>query len=345
MGSSCLKNYNINNNITQTQGQIIKLNGCSDETHDYNHQIFESNSDYLITKQQISQTNENTNKQKSISPPIEIIYEQTIKEEQGYEISYIKESDIEYNILKKLYNILQEKEINNNKSNVIIKYNNGEKYIGEWDNYNHRNGRGIHIFINNNIYYGYWERNKMKGIGKLIKFSTKIDNLDIIFNEKNLPFYYGEWDNNLEDGKGEEIWKDESLYRGEYKKGFKEGKGLLILKDGTEYEGDFFHSKIEGKGIIKYKDGRIYDGNWLDNKMNGQGTFKWPDGRIYKGNYLNNYKNGYGEFIWPNGKIYKGMWVNGKQNGRGKMYNKKYDIWISGIWKDGKRIKENNDEK
>jgi hypothetical protein len=77
--------------------------------------------------------------------------------------------------------------------------------------------------------------------------------------------------------------------------------------------------------------------------MNGEGQFNWPDGRMYKGNYLNNYKNGYGEFFWPDGKIYKGMWVNGKQNGKGKLYNKEYDIWINGIWKDGKRIKEKNE--
>lgn len=91
---------------------------------------------------------------------------------------------------------------------------------------------------------------------------------------------------------------------------------------------------------MKYKDGRVYEGNWLNNKMNGEGIFSWPDGRCYKGNYLNNYKDGFGEFIWPDGKIYKGMWAKGLQNGKGQLYNKDYDIWITGIWKDGIRIKK-----
>ena len=340
MGSSCFNKDIINNNIIQVKEQIIKSYGCSDETHDYNQQVNEDNSEYLITKQLNTQANEKMNKQKLGTFPTRIIDEKNIKEEKDYEVSYIKESDEKYNLLDKLFNIFKEKESYNNKINVYIKYNNGDIYIGEWDDENQRNGRGIQIFINNNIYYGYWEKDKMKGIGKVIKLTQKIEDFDIIFNENILPFYYGEWNNNLEDGKGEEVWKDNSLYRGEYKEGFKEGKGLLILKDGTKYEGEFHQSKIEGKGIIKYKDGRIYEGNWKNNKMNGQGKFIWPDGRIYKGNYLNNYKNGYGEFIWPDGKIYKGMWVNGKQNGKGKIYNKKHDIWILGIWKDGKRIKE-----
>ena len=367
MGSSCIDNDN-NKNISKNN-KTINIHGCSDETHDslkyqnnYNNKIIEENSEHPISKQ-ISQINENINITTNINTnnnnintttnnnnyPNIIISEQTvlisapsINEEHDYNIIIIKESDKEKNILNKLYSILQEKEINK-KSDVIIKYNNGEEYIGELDEENYKNGRGIQIFNNNNIYYGYWENNKMNGIGKMIKFNQKINNLDIIFNDNSMPFYFGEWKNNLEDGNGEEIWIDKSIYKGGYKEGLKEGKGNLLLSDGTEYNGDFYQGKIEGKGKIIYKDGRIYEGNWLNNKMNGEGQFNWPDGRMYKGNYLNNYKNGYGEFFWPDGKIYKGMWVNGKQNGKGKLYNKEYDIWINGIWKDGKRIKEKNE--
>ena len=352
MGSSCINNENNNINVQQ-KGHIIKLYGCSDETHESlkyqnngNLPIIEDTTEYIITKQKSSQLNEkiiNNSKPKIISEPMEILSVLSLKEERDYEISNVKESDKEYILLQKLYNIFEDNEINKNKKNVIIKYNNGEKYFGECDKENHKNGRGIQIFKNNNIYYGYWENDKMNGIGKIIKITQKLEDLDIIFNENIIPFYYGEWKNNLEDGNGEEIWKDNSIFKGEYKEGFKQGKGVLLLQDGTEYEGEFSHNKIEGKGIIKYKDGRIYEGNWMNNKMNGEGKFIWPDGSIYKGNYLNNYKNGFGEFIWPSGKIYKGMWVNGKQNGKGKIYNKEYDIWIEGIWKDGKRIKEKND--
>ena len=356
MGSSCINNEN-NKMNAQQRGHIIKLYGCSDETHESlkyqnngNLQVIEDNFESIITKQKSSQLNEkiinnnnNNNKQKIITEPIDIISVSSLKEEHDYEITNIKELDKEYFLLQKLYNIFEDNLINKKKKNVIIKYNNGEKYLGECDKKNHKNGRGIQVFKNNNIYYGHWENDKMNGIGKIIKITQKLDDLDIIFNENIIPFYYGEWKNNLEDGNGEEIWKDNSIFKGEYKEGFKQGKGVLLLQDGTEYEGEFSHNKIEGKGIIKYKDGRIYEGSWMNNKMNGEGKFIWPDGRIYKGNYLNNYKNGFGEFIWPSGKIYKGMWANGKQNGKGKIYNKEYDIWIEGIWKDGKRIKEKND--
>ena len=329
----------------QTKNQTILINGCSDDTHDSfkyqnncNRSSIEEKSEIISSKLQNTQVIENNNivKQKIIisEPVIEL------KEGIDYEIFKIKETDKEKELLNKLFDMFKKKESTNN--NVIVKYKNGEKYIGEWDAKHMREGRGIHIFSNNNIYFGFWENNKMNGIGKMIKFSQKVDDLNDIFDDKILPFYFGNWKNNLEDGEGKEIWKDNSLYKGEYKDGFKQGKGILILPDGTEYEGEYSHGQIEGKGKMKYKDGRIYEGNWLNNKMNGEGIFSWPDGRYYKGNYLNNYKNGFGEFVWPDGKIYKGMWANGLQNGKGKLYNKDYDIWISGIWKDGIRIKKND---
>ena len=349
MGSSCINNENNNNYNIQQKNEIINLYGISDETHDslkyinnYNNQTIE----YIKAKQKISNINKNINNKKkkiNISKSSVALSISAINKDINYSISIIKESDKEKELLNKLYNIFEKKETKEGIKEVIINYKNGEKYIGELDKNNIKNGRGIQIFGNNNIYYGYWEDNKLNGIGKIIKCNQKINDLNSIFNDDLIPYYLGEWKNNLEDGKGEEIWKDNSIYKGEYKEGFKQGNGKLILPDGAEYEGEFSHGKIEGKGQIKYKDGRIYKGNWVNNKMNGEGKFQWPDGRSYKGNYLNNYKDGYGEFVWPNGIIYKGMWSNGKQNGKGKLYNKKYDIWITGIWKDGKRIKEKNE--
>lgn len=341
MGGSILCGDNKQN--IKIKNQMIFINGCSDDTHDSskyqnicNRSSIEEKSEIISSKLQNTQVIENNNivQQKVITsePALEL------KEGIDYEISSIKDTDQEKELLNKLFDMFKKEGASNN--NVIVKYKNGEKYIGEWDSKHLREGRGIHIFNNNNIYFGYWENNKMNGIGKMIKFSQKINDLNIVFEQKVLPFYFGSWKNNLEDGEGEEIWKDNSLYKGEYKDGFKQGKGILILPDGTEYEGEYSHGQIEGKGKMKYKDGRVYEGNWLNNKMNGEGIFSWPDGRVYNGNYLNNYKNGFGEFVWPDGKIYKGMWANGLQNGKGKLYNKDYDIWITGIWKDGIRIKK-----
>ena len=282
---------------------------------------FDNKHDIITNSHDISAYNNNINKlQKSnISYPVISI----IKEESDYKVIILQNT--EKKILIKLYNIFNK--------------NNGEKYIGEWDSLNkYKKGRGIKIFNNNYIYYGYWENDKMNGEGKLIKFKNKINDLNKIFNNES-PYYLGTWKDNLQDGYGKETWEDNSYYEGEYKKGYKEGKGKLILSDGTFYEGEFFQGKIQGKGKMEYKDGRIYEGNWTHNKMNGEGKFIWPDGRSYKGNYLNNIKNGYGIFRWPNGKIYKGMWLKGKQNGNGQLYITESNVWISGVWKDGKRVK------
>lgn len=342
MGSSFLNN-------DKQKSQNIFLCCYSDETHaslkyqnNYNCPSIEEKCELITSKLQNTQINENNN---SIKPKINILSDQSIvstrhilAEEEDYEISTIKDSDKEKYLLINLCNIFKQE--GPNKNSVIIKFNNGEKYIGEWDSQNHRDGLGIQIFKNNYIYYGYWENNKMNGIGKMIKFSQKINDLGIIFNENIKPYYFGNWKNNLEDGEGEEIWIDNSIYKGEFKEGFKQGHGILILPDGSEYEGEFSHGQIEGKGKMKFNDGRIYEGNWMNNKMNGEGIFNWPDGRSYKGNYLNNNKNGFGEFTWSDGKIYKGMWENGIQNGKGKFYDREYDIWINGIWKNGIRLKK-----
>ena len=342
MGSSF-----VNKDSNTQKNQVIMAFGGSVETYDsskyqnhYNNPSSDKKSD--LQNSIFNENNTNYSKPKrnttyEISP---VLSPKISDEEIDYEFSIIKESDKEKDILNKLYDMFEQEDSNTNS--VIIKYNNGEKYIGEWDVKNHKQGRGIQIFINNNIYYGYWENNNMNGIGKMIKFKEKINDLNIIFNENIVPYYFGNWKNNLQDGEGEEIWKDNSIYKGEYKEGLKHGKGILKLPNGSEYEGEFSNGKIEGKGKMKYVDGRTYEGSWLNNKMNGKGIFNWPDGRKYKGNYLNNYKNGFGEFIWPDGRIYKGMWANGIQNGKGKFYNKEYNIWIECIWKDGKRIKNNN---
>ena len=297
---------------------------------DYSHDI-------LTSKQDPSLIDNNDNKLLKINisdPAITII-----NDESDYKIVILQNK--QKNILNALYNIFNKNNDVSDKNEVIVSYINGEKYIGEWASIkNQKEGRGIKMFKNNYIYYGYWENDKMNGEGKLIKFKQKINDINIIFNDNTTPFYYGTWKNNFQDGYGKETWHDNSFYEGEYKNGYKDGKGKLILADGTEYEGEFSHGHIQGNGKIKYKDGRTYEGSWTFNKMNGEGKFTWPDGRSYKGTYLNNFKNGYGEFTWPNGKIYKGMWTKGKQNGNGKLYISESNVWIQGVWKDGKRIKK-----
>ena len=358
----------------QTKNQTILINGCSDDTHDSfkyqnncNRSSIEEKSEIISSKLQNTQVIENNNivKQKIIisEPVIEL------KEGIDYEIFKIKETDKEKELLNKLFEMFKKKDSTNN--NVIVKYKNGEKYIGEWDAKHLREGRGIHIFSNNNIYFGNWENNKMNGIGKMIKFSEKINDLNEIFDPKVLPFYCGNWKNNLENGEGEEIWKDNSIYKGEFKNGKYDGLGKEIFSDdnnsknnaifegffqdgekkygkfewsnGCKYQGNFFKNLFHGKGKYNWNEHKYYDGSWDKGDINGNGIFVYNDGSFYEGEFIKGKKCGKGKYVWNENKYYDGNWKNDKQNGYGIYY---YNGKITeGYWIDGKisnKVRNNN---
>ena len=157
---------------------------------DYSHDI-------LTSKQDPSLIDNNDNKLLKINisdPAITII-----NDESDYKIVILQNK--QKNILNALYNIFNKNNDVSDKNEVIVSYINGEKYIGEWASIkNQKEGRGIKMFKNNYIYYGYWENDKMNGEGKLIKFKQKINDINIIFNDNTTPFYYGTWKNNFQDG-------------------------------------------------------------------------------------------------------------------------------------------------
>ena len=74
--------------------------------------------------------------------------------------------------------------------------------------------------------------------------------------------------------------------------------------------------------------------------MEGEGVFIWPDGRKYIGKFENDKRDGYGEYKFKDGRMYKGNWKNGFQHGEGQFYNPKNNLWIKGIWINGKLIKD-----
>ena len=38
--------------------------------------------------------------------------------------------------------------------------------------------------------------------------------------------------------------------------------------------------------------------------------------------------------------MYKGYWKNGLQHGEGQFYNPKNNLWIKGVWINGKIVKD-----
>ena len=257
----------------------------------------------------------------------------------------ISNSKISQKLLELLY--LKYKPLDDNipVEEIQLCFGEGIEYRGEWNkSKGERHGRGILIASKERICCGYWKNDKMNGLGKKIYCELPIEsinNIDIFSDDKNYPYYIGEWKDNYEEGKGKEYWPDGMAYEGEYKNGRKWGEGKLKLPDGSIYEGQFKDGEINGKGKIVYPDKREYDGDWINNKFNGKGVFIWPDGRKYTGEYLNNLKDGYGIFEWPNGKIYKGKWSKGRQNAEGEIYDPCNNKWTSGKWNMGKKVKCN----
>ncbi|OMJ88237.1 hypothetical protein SteCoe_9900 [Stentor coeruleus] len=227
-----------------------------------------------------------------------------------------------------------------------VRMENEAIYTGEWNNQNHRHGKGTQLWSDGSTYEGYWENDKANGKGRLIHANGDVYEGEWkddkahgkgIYIHTDGAKYDGCWENDKQHGKGVEIWPDGAKYQGTYENGQKHGGGKFEWADGSMYEGEFFANNIQGKGTYLWSDGRKYVGDWKENKMHGKGLFTWSDGRSYTGEYIDDKKHGYGVFIWPDGRKYEGMWALGKQHGKG-VYSTAVGVSREGEWKDGKRI-------
>ena len=89
----------------------------------------------------------------------------------------------------------------------------------------------------------------------------------------NGALYIGEWSRatNMRDGRGIQIWSDNSCYEGYWKDDKANGRGKLVHADGDVYEGDWKDDKAHGIGIYTHQDGARYDGEWFEDKQHGKG--------------------------------------------------------------------------
>ena len=278
--------------------------------------------------------NSNNNITESELNKAKIILESSIKQKGG---TFQKESISK--ILEEINPIANKinlpKEIINNFNILsiqepMIKFEDGEIYEGGWNLKNQRNGFGISINKEGNVFKGLWENDNFG------KFGAFIDN--------NGNYYIGELENGKAKGKGEMLinnkmkykgefkddlpsgdgilvnYKDNSVYNGKVINGVKDGFGQLKFEDGTIYEGEFKEDKFEGKGKIIFSNGREYEGEFKNNKMDGNGIFTWEDGKKYIGKYTDNIKQGYGKLSWNENKYYEGEWFNNKPHGDGMYF-------------------------
>ena len=248
-------------------------------------------------------------------------------------------------------------EITKEKANSIelppLVLNNGEIYAGGWNLQGEKEGYGISLDNENNIYKGLWKNNNYGEYGCFIHnngnyYKGKLNNGkakgkgEMLINNKFK--YIGDFDNELPNGEGILInYEDETKYTGHIINGIKEGYGILEFNDGTKYEGEFKDDKFHGKGKIAYNDETQYEGDFKNNLKSGRGTFIWPDGKKYEGEYKNDVRNGKGKLILEENKYYEGNWVNDQPHGRG-FYNINGEI-LEGIFRYGKIIFTDHEKK
>lgn len=156
------------------------------------------------------------------------------------------------------------------------KLGNGE-YTGDLVN-GVRQGYGVMIFVDRNVYDGDWDGGKMHGIGQ-----------------------YKFWNNE----KGQYT----HCYKGQFNHGVREGKGRMEYSNHDVYQGTWQNDYRTGDGICWFADGSVFHGLWKFDEM-VRGVFRRNNGELYDGEMKGGKYNGYGKLFWPNGKWFEGIFVD-----------------------------------
>ena len=196
---------------------------------------------------------------------------------------------------KKKYQDIKKKYFFQQKGGLY--YENGDRYEGEMNIDNQRNGIGKMYYTNGEIYEGKWKNDKKDGIGKM--YYTNGD------------MYEGDWINDKKNGIGKMIWSDKASYEGEYVNDKREGIGTIIFPDSGSISVAYFKNGIrDGFAIAEINDGKIKCyGNYTNDKMNGIGQIynEGENSTIYKGDVENDMKHGVGKIMQSDGFIYEGQ--------------------------------------
>ena len=199
-------------------------------------------------------------------------------------------------------------------------------YIGQWNSEaeqgKEREGFGIEITEDQDLYEGFWYQGKYDGFGRLISRRGKI--------------YQGQFKFGLPHGLGvtmtthlHDLARENREYghKGNYEKGAYHGFGILDYKNEFKYVGFFLKGKMDDpeKGKIEYPNGTIYKGGIKKGKKEGKGTINYEDGSSYIGDFSNDKMEGKGEQIImnPDGTYkekYVGEFSQDLRNGDGDLY-------------------------
>ena len=193
----------------------------------------------------------------------------------------------------------------NNSAFKITNVSDGEVqyYKGGFNYKGECTGEGT--WLNNyNIYYGNFRDDLFNGKG--------------VFLNTRGDYYFGDWENGTPNGQGFIVFNGMKAYEGEFKDGQKYGKGIEIFPEGDYYKGDFVNGLREGHGKYNYAGGAFYEGTMKNSKFDGNGVFSWTNGQKYNGQFNNGKMNGHGTFQWKDGSSFTGYYSNNTKQGEGE---------------------------
>ena len=177
---------------------------------------------------------------------------------------------------------------------------------------------GEGTWLNNyNIYYGNFRNDMFNGKG-------------MFMNAKG-DYYFGDWENGVPNGEGIIVFNGIKTYEGQFKDGQKCGNGTEMFPDGEYYQGEFSNGYREGRGKYHYLGGEYYEGNMKNSKFDGDGVFTWSNGQKYSGQFNNGKMNGMGTFMWNDGSSYSGYYSNNTKQGEGE-YKWNNGCILQGNW-------------
>ena len=111
------------------------------------------------------------------------------------------------------------------QTSTIYKFEDGSTYQGGMDALLSRNGIGVCVTKEGDVYEGTWVADKPDGIGRFIRY--------------NGDYYQGGFKNGLPDGYGiSREGEDKVKYEGDWVKSFKTGQGKVTFTDGSFFSGD-----------------------------------------------------------------------------------------------------------
>ena len=245
---------------------------------------------------------------------------------------------INYDITSNNFDTLNENSTKDSSNTEINKFNSNLYYIkisndtSTFSGYinklnNKKNSFGILNYNDGDKYIGQFENDNFNGYGK---YSTK------------KSCYMGEFVNNQIEGFGIEKWNDsDSYYIGNYIQQIKKGYGIFVLNNNLSYEGEFNDNNFNGYGTLIINKDILVKGFFTNNYIDKYNVFyeNINENKIYEGEISDIFEfEGFGILYENNSrKISIGNWKGNKLNGESIIiiYNNNKKIIQKGLFKDG----------